>query len=729
MSGNRPSLRERIKSPFSRAKEKVKEKVKEKAAQHNITFFIPHNFSNDSNDTSHHHHRFHRPHISQTFHGIKDALKNKTKIFVDEKLDLHSNKTGFYDSLFSPKTENDYYLMTALICLWVIASLCIIPSIIIVFTTSKTKKDDDKSKKKDSGASTNMIFIHIFICELFYLIFVLLAMINAYKDFTLGPNICDIANYGVYVTIPIMQFSLLFLSLERLVKHFNIQFTCSRIFARSYVVQLVLVGIWVICAGLLIAFILIKSHLNFNFIKDKITDLAPPLLGDLTKHFKKKTFRCSIDGRISSVFKTGFIILFVILIVKPIIIGVGFNLFSPWCCKGKQKRELISKGEHRTTFLVTIFLLLNIFFSFPYYFVSMFNSVLTRIQSTKDVFTIVLKICFILRISNIIFECLAFYIFERNSWRFLSKILYYLTCKRFTRLEVNDDDVLTSTDKGVNDSIKDLLNPQHSSISIHESGEDLNEDDNEDDGTMRRQNQNQKQDEHIEQNHVNSKNKPEKRKSSVSSDADVAPPQKVKTSVRQDSVSNASSDDENEPISQPIKNSTKTEYRNLVHNETSDNETKPATVRGEKKKNKPIEQDNKHKSKRLPANSKMNNYARPRSDEGSTDEEKNIDDDDDDAVEEDENSSANEENTNNNRSKNHVANHKNKIRSKKETQKNEPFNDGITFAPKHASKTINTNKSKTISHHTQQNNINKKNTTKVNLSKYHDKLLAISDEV
>ena len=226
-----------------------------------------------------------------------------------------------------------------------------------------------------------------------------------------------------------MQFALLFLSLERLSKHFNLTMTWLKIFTKPYLIQVILSVTWVILIALLVTFMLIRKQFSFNFVKDRVESLAPPLVGDVVSRLASRRYHCSIDGRLSSLFKTLIIVLFVVLIVKPIIFSLGFNLLSPFCCK---KKKIDSKdGEHRTTALVTIFLVLNLVFSFPFYFASMFNSVLTRIDATKDVFNLVLKICFIMRITNIIFECLAFYIFEGNSWALLSKLFYYCTCKKF----------------------------------------------------------------------------------------------------------------------------------------------------------------------------------------------------------------------------------------------------------------------------------------------------------
>ncbi|CAF2751392.1 unnamed protein product [Rotaria sp. Silwood2] len=445
----------RFRDKFSHYKDRVKEKIKDKTIKHNITLIAHQNLTSD--DTIDHYDHTTRHGFRQQMHHMKDVFKNKThyseikdkiKGKIDDKLDLHGNKTypkGFYDSLFSPETENDVYLQTALICLWVIALLCIIPTIIVILLPAK--------KKKATTTSTNMIFFHIFLCEIFYLSYVLLAMINVAKEFRLGPFLCDFANYGMYVTIPIMQFALLFLSLERLQKHFNLSLTWAKIFTKPYLIQVILCAIWIILVALVATFMFIKKQFSFNFLKDKVNSLAPPLFGDVVSRMVARRHHCSVDGRLSSVFKTAIIILFIILIVKPILFSLGFNLLTPYCCK-KRRKDLQRQGDRRITTLVTIFLLLNLIFSFPFYFVSMFNNILTRIDSTKDTFTIILKICFILRITNIIFECLAFYIFERNSWNLFRKLLYYGTCKKFPIFnKLSDDDVMYTKDPDVQDLI------------------------------------------------------------------------------------------------------------------------------------------------------------------------------------------------------------------------------------------------------------------------------------
>lgn len=193
----------RFRERFSHFKDRVKDKVKEKAIKHNISLIVHEHVTSTGRSEYSSRHGF-----RQQMHHMKDVLKNKThyheikdkiKDKIEDKLDLKENQTftkGFYDTLFSPENENEVYLQTALICLWVIALLCIIPTIII--TLAPTKKKKFEGKKKSETSSSNMIFFHVFLCELCYLTYVLLAMINVAKDFRLGSFLCDVANYGSY---------------------------------------------------------------------------------------------------------------------------------------------------------------------------------------------------------------------------------------------------------------------------------------------------------------------------------------------------------------------------------------------------------------------------------------------------------------------------------------------------------------------------------------------------
>ena len=132
-------------------KEKVKQNIKP-----NITSSIRDRLI--SNDTY--------QHVRDKYHNLTDAVKNrtsfsklmnKTKSFLPSAFSPKGNDTspkGFYDSLFSAQTEEDVYFKTATICLWVIALLFILPTIIAIFIPAKNKPSKTMGVK--------MIFFHIF---------------------------------------------------------------------------------------------------------------------------------------------------------------------------------------------------------------------------------------------------------------------------------------------------------------------------------------------------------------------------------------------------------------------------------------------------------------------------------------------------------------------------------------------------------------------------------------
>ncbi|CAF2039516.1 unnamed protein product [Rotaria magnacalcarata] len=363
------------------------------------------------------------------------TIINKTKGIIPGVFSSSDNKTfakGFYDSVFSAETENDIYFKVATMCLWIIAILCIIPTIITICTPVK--------KYGIKACGTKMIFLHILICELFYLIYILLSMINVAQNFQLINLFCNFANYGMYVTIPVMHCALFLLSMERLSTRLNSTISWTGIFKKTYLIQIILIFTWIILIALMTTIILLKDQI-ISYGPDLIKDHAPPIVDDVLGRIVSSSYRCSIDGRLSSVFKVLFVILFLILIaliIKSIAISVFYNFFTPDCCKIK---KLIKKhDDHNTTLLFAIFLLLNICLSYPFYFISITNTV-RQFVTREDTYTTSLKVCFLLRICSIIFQCLTFYTCENNSWTLLSRLLYHGTCKKIPVL--NQNDILT----------------------------------------------------------------------------------------------------------------------------------------------------------------------------------------------------------------------------------------------------------------------------------------------
>lgn len=119
-----------------------------------------------------------------------DAVINKTKSFLPSNpfsnQNVNSSK-GFFDALFSPQTVDDFYLKVAIICLWIVATFCVIATIVTMFLSTRSKN------KKNS--TTRWVFFHIFLCELCYLIYILLSMINVGLNFRLNSFWCDIGKY------------------------------------------------------------------------------------------------------------------------------------------------------------------------------------------------------------------------------------------------------------------------------------------------------------------------------------------------------------------------------------------------------------------------------------------------------------------------------------------------------------------------------------------------------
>ena len=119
------------------------------------------------------------------------TIINKTKEKIGEKLGSDDNSTtpkGFFDSLFYHKAADDVYLKTVIICLWVVAMLCIISTIITMFRGILIRGEQTKGIRR--------FYIHIFLCEFCYLIYILLSMINVALDLRLNFFFCNIGKYG-----------------------------------------------------------------------------------------------------------------------------------------------------------------------------------------------------------------------------------------------------------------------------------------------------------------------------------------------------------------------------------------------------------------------------------------------------------------------------------------------------------------------------------------------------
>jgi hypothetical protein len=296
----------------------------------------------------------------------------------------------------------------------------------------------------------------------------------------------------MYITIPVMHFALLFLSIERITKLCKSTMAWTRIFTQAYVIQVILFFIWLIFIAIITTIMLVKQQFSFKSIVGKAKDIAPPIFQDIGKKFVSP-YQCSIDGRLSSLFKILFIILFIILIVliiKSMVVSIFYNFFTPKCCNTTKKKK--TSNDHHITLLYIMFLLLNFFFSYPFYFVSMAHSILKHFISTNDTFAMRLKICFILRIISIILQCLAFSTFENNSWSLLSGLLYRGTCKKIPAL--NNGIVYTRKPRPETHGNTDGDDNEDDNTDKNET-EDNDSDDNEDDDRDKNENEDNGSDE------------------------------------------------------------------------------------------------------------------------------------------------------------------------------------------------------------------------------------------
>ena len=250
----------------------------------------------------------------------------------------------------------------------------------------------------------------------------------------MNANFTDHGYLGMYITIPVMHFALLILSIERLSKQINSTATWTRIFTKSYVIQVILVFTWIIFIAGSVTVVLIKSQ-TFKFIGNAVKNIAPSAIRNFVDKVTSTSYQCSIDGRLSPVFKILFIILFIILIVliiKSMIIAIFYHFATLSCLRKKTASN--KHDDQHMTLLFIIFLLLNLCLSFPFYFVSMAYTV-KQLISENDRYGTSLKICFLLRITSVLLQCLIFSTFDDKSWSLLSRLLYHGTCKRFSPLK------------------------------------------------------------------------------------------------------------------------------------------------------------------------------------------------------------------------------------------------------------------------------------------------------
>lgn len=226
---------------------------------------------------------------------------------------------------------------------------------------------------------------------------------------------CFASLSGMYVTIPIMHVALFLLSIERAVSYSGSDTILTKLVAGACVTQMILCFVWALSITAIIAWISLKDHFTRVLFENQFTSVLQPAVDEIVNQLGRRSYRCSIDGRLPAGFKIVLLIVYILLtiaIVKPLIISIGVQRLTPSCCQRAQAKAT-EHGSRATLSFIAI-LLLNIFLSLPFYVTSIFTSVFSQFDASKATFSKTLRICFLLRLLSILFQCSVFYLLDEE---------------------------------------------------------------------------------------------------------------------------------------------------------------------------------------------------------------------------------------------------------------------------------------------------------------------------
>ena len=229
---------------------------------------------------------------------------------------------------------------------------------------------------------------------------------------------------GMYVTIPILHVALFLLSIERAVSYSGSGTILSKLVARSCVTQTILWFLWALSIVVTIAWLTFKNHFTRILFENQFASVLRLAVDEIVNQLGRRSYRCSIDGRLPAGFKIVLSILFILLvvvIVKALIISTGVQCLIPSCCQ----RKKANRNQHRSraTLSLIAILLLNVFFSLPFYAASIFTSVFSKFDWSKATFSKILRILFLLRLLSIVFQCLVFYLLDEEPCPLVTKCI------------------------------------------------------------------------------------------------------------------------------------------------------------------------------------------------------------------------------------------------------------------------------------------------------------------
>ena len=229
---------------------------------------------------------------------------------------------------------------------------------------------------------------------------------------------------GIYVTIPMMYVALFLLSIERAVSYTGSNTIVSKIVGQSCVTQTILCFLWTLSIVVIIAWATFKGYFTRMLFEDQLTSVLTPAVDKIVNQLDRRSYLCSIDGRLPAGFKILLSIVFILLIaviVKPLIISLGVQCFKSSFCQSTQAKR--TQHRSRATLSFIAILLLNIVFTFPFYVTSVFTSVFSQFGSTRATFSKTLRLTFLLRLVSIVLQCLVFYLLDKEPCPLIMKCI------------------------------------------------------------------------------------------------------------------------------------------------------------------------------------------------------------------------------------------------------------------------------------------------------------------
>ena len=214
-------------------------------------------------------------------------------------------------------------------------------------------------------------------------------------------------------TIPMMYLCLLLLFMERIDEHLGRKTIMATILSNPYATHIVLVCIWSIIIAIAFAYSLIQSRIGFVFNQRGYQQTDRSISSEISSIMNISKTECHIDGRLSPALKIMLIVVLIFLVIQgvPSIIScVSSAVFRTVCCLSRTSES--DNFHWKTSFIFVSIILLNIFCSFPFYFVSSFTLITTLFQFNNETFQNTLRITFVLRIISIIVQCLVIIIVD-----------------------------------------------------------------------------------------------------------------------------------------------------------------------------------------------------------------------------------------------------------------------------------------------------------------------------